>query len=272
MGDNINGPSVIRVPAWIKDPLGKYYMYFAHHEGAFVRLACADAVTGPWKIYGPGALTVGEARGFKGHIASPDVHVDHDKRRIRMYFHGPARKGRQATGIAFSPDGLHFAPSDEYLGNFYFRVFTWKGCFYAIAKNKTSGELLRSDNGVSPFTKISDILPRMRHSALLLHRDLLVIFYSRIGDAPERILVSTMRLKDDPADWAISGPREVLRPERDYEGARYPVGPSGTGAGTHACQLRDPFVFEEDERKYLFYCVAGESGIGVAEMSLEFNE
>ena len=26
VGDNVNGPSVIKVPSWVKRPLGKYYM------------------------------------------------------------------------------------------------------------------------------------------------------------------------------------------------------------------------------------------------------
>ena len=34
IGDNINGPSLIRVPEWVDDRLGKYYLYFAHHPGA----------------------------------------------------------------------------------------------------------------------------------------------------------------------------------------------------------------------------------------------
>jgi hypothetical protein len=33
MGTNINGPSLIRVPRWIDDPLGTYYLYFADHKG-----------------------------------------------------------------------------------------------------------------------------------------------------------------------------------------------------------------------------------------------
>jgi hypothetical protein len=28
-GKNINGPSLINVPDWVKAPLGKYYLYFA---------------------------------------------------------------------------------------------------------------------------------------------------------------------------------------------------------------------------------------------------
>jgi hypothetical protein len=39
IGANINGPSLIRVPSWLHKPLGKYYLYFAHHQGKFIRLA-----------------------------------------------------------------------------------------------------------------------------------------------------------------------------------------------------------------------------------------
>src|SRR5580698_7012803 len=58
LGDDINGPSVIRAPSWIEHPLGRYYLYFAHHKGAFIRMAYADNLKGPWKIYAPGVLDV----------------------------------------------------------------------------------------------------------------------------------------------------------------------------------------------------------------------
>ena len=60
LGDNVNGPSVIRVPAWIPHPLGRYYAYFGHHKGQFIRLAYADAIAGPWKIYEPGVMPAKE--------------------------------------------------------------------------------------------------------------------------------------------------------------------------------------------------------------------
>ena len=60
VGDNVNGPSVIRVPPWIEHPLGRYYMYFAHHKGTYIRLAYADSLNGPWRIYEPGVLKVGD--------------------------------------------------------------------------------------------------------------------------------------------------------------------------------------------------------------------
>lgn len=48
---NINEPSLIRVPSWIKNPMGKYYLYFAHHKGSYIRLAYTDSLIGPWKMY-----------------------------------------------------------------------------------------------------------------------------------------------------------------------------------------------------------------------------
>ena len=38
-GRNINGPAVMRVPAFVNKPLGRYYLYFGHHSGQFIRLA-----------------------------------------------------------------------------------------------------------------------------------------------------------------------------------------------------------------------------------------
>src|SRR3954466_8797447 len=86
MGDNINGPSLIKVPDWIERPLGRYYLYFAHHDGRYIRLAFADALEGPWRTHEDGVLPLADSF-FLGHVASPDVHVDDQSRRIRMYFH-----------------------------------------------------------------------------------------------------------------------------------------------------------------------------------------
>ena len=86
---NINGPSLVRVPEWVENPLGKYYLYFAHHRGAYIRLAYADVIEGPYTVHRPGALHRDNTV-FRGcdHIASPDVHIDEENRRFFMYFHG----------------------------------------------------------------------------------------------------------------------------------------------------------------------------------------
>ncbi|MCY4122873.1 MAG: hypothetical protein OXG72_18340, partial [Acidobacteria bacterium] len=56
MGSNIAGPSLIRVPDWVENPLGRYYLYFADHRGVYIRLAYADDLAGPWTMHEPGTL------------------------------------------------------------------------------------------------------------------------------------------------------------------------------------------------------------------------
>lgn len=138
LGDNINGPSVIKAPSWIEKPLGRYYMYFAHHGGKHIRLAFADALEGPWRIHEPGTLALHQAKGFSGHIASPDVHVDEERKEVIMYFHGPTAGG-QRTGVATSKDGLAFTPAEAILGDFYFRVFQWKDAWYSVGSIPSPG-------------------------------------------------------------------------------------------------------------------------------------
>ncbi len=299
IGPNIQGPSLIRVPDWVPSPLGRYYLYFADHKGRYIRLAYADALTGPWRVHVPGSLRLEdshfavrppevpagampkmrgllEASGVKlphdleqelttPHIASPDVHVDDANRRIVMYFHGLEAFARQVTRVATGPDGIHFEARPEILGKTYLRAFAHDGMTYGLAM---PGQLYRSRDGLSGFEEGPLLFePEMRHAALLRRGDTLHVFWTRVGDVPERILRSTIDLFGPWETWTESEPVEVLRPERPWEGADAPLAPSmrSTAYG-HVNQLRDPAIFEEDGRTYLLYAVAGESGIAIAEL------
>jgi hypothetical protein len=299
-GDNINGPSLIRVPDWITNRLGNYYLYFAHHQGTYIRLAYADGLEGPWKIFEPGTLRLEEAPGCEGHIASPDVHVDDERREIRMYFHGPAgavtTDRRQRTFVAVSPDGLHFTATDAILGNAYWRAFRWDDWWYAMGGY---GRLYRSRDGLNDFQEGPNPFPQSpprdkkttgllqvcsalrlrrkqptpatysqpsRHLAVHQSGRKLWVYFSNIGDAPERILRCGLDVSGDWNSWTTSSPEDVLRPETEWEGALLPVKPSLEGAmkGPENA-LRDPAIFVEHEHVYLLYAVAGESGIAIAE-------
>jgi len=302
IGENIQGPSLIRVPDWVKAPLGRYYLYFADHKGTYIRLAYADAPTGPWTVHAPGSLQLAdshfltapppvsdalrtkllarhEASGEKRphdpiteattpHIASPDVHVDHDRRKIVMYFHGLEEAGRQATRVALSDDGIAFDALPELLGRTYFRVFRHDGATYAMSM---PGQFYRSEDGLTGFVEGPRLFnPNMRHAAMLIRDGLLHVFWTQVGEAPERILLSTIDLAADWTEWKDSDPVELLRPEFDWEGANAPLEPSvrSTAYG-HVNQLRDPAIFEEDGRIYLLYAVAGEAGIAIAEVHFD---
>ncbi|GIT68229.1 MAG: hypothetical protein Ct9H300mP25_17010 [Acidobacteriota bacterium] len=59
----------------------------------------------------------------------------------------------------------------------------------------------------------------MRHSALLVRENRLLVFWTQVGDIPERILLSTVDLTDDWMSWEATDAVEVLRPEKSWEGA-----------------------------------------------------
>ena len=267
MGDlegNINGPSLIGAPEWLERPLGNYYLYFAHHNGTYIRLAYADDIQGPWRIYEPGTLKLEEAHAIL-HVASPDVHVDNAQQQIRMYYHSPVSEGGQRTKVAISKDGIHFEASPENLGQPYFRVFRWDGWHYAIGM---PGIFYRSRDGLTDFqpgpTLFAD---NMRHCALKLDGGKLSVYYSMVGDAPECIYLSTIDLTPDWMEWVPGDRQNVLRPELDHEGSNLPNEPSKRGAIMEPVnQLRDPCVYVEDGVTYLLYSVAGEQGIALAKL------
>jgi hypothetical protein len=271
IGHNINGPSLIRVPDWVSNPLGRYYLYFAHHQGTFIRMAYADTIKGPWKILKGGVLHLDDTS-CRHHIASPDVHVCGQDRSFRLYFHGVTPNG-QRSFLARSRDGLHFDTLPEVLGPFYFRAFQHEGSWFAIAKRSDEpggGVLLRSPDGIAPFEQGPDILPNQRHVAVLKRRDVLHVFFSRGEDCPERILVSTMSLAGDWKNWQPSEPVELLRPETEEEGGNLPVSPSRFGSVHEPVhQLRDPAICQEDDRLYLLYSGAGETNICGAELTMQ---
>jgi hypothetical protein len=265
MGDNINGPSLIKVPDWLPNPLGKYYLYFAHHKGKYIRLAYADALEGPWKIYSPGVLDLKDTL-FKDHIASPDIHIDHAQKQLWMYYHGSNGTPPQQTRLAFSKDGTHFETKEAILGAFYFRVFQWNDYHYAIA---SPDKLYRSKDGIQPFEQIGNIgLPVARHTALKLDGNILTIFYTQWYDCPESILVTSMKLDGDDKEWKVSANSvKILEPEFDWEGVNAPRQPSKPGPiYGPAYQIRDPGIYQEDGRTYLLYGVAGEQGLAIAEI------
>ena len=297
MGTNINGPSLIRVPDWLANPLGRYYLYFAHHSGDYIRMAYADDLSGPWTVHMPGVLDLADSY-MRHHLASPDVHVDDARREIRMYYHGPlapedrptgadlelddAMFSSQRTRVALSGDGLSFKARPTVVAGAYLRVWQWDGWYYAVSM---PGLLYRSKTGLDKFElgtfifgdDIAEHTQRLnrgegacRHLAVRLLADqaIVQVYYSRMGDQPEHIVMSTLPMTGDWKTWRASEPVSVLRPDMDYEGHDCPHVASKRGAiHERAWQLRDPAVFEEAGRTYLLYSVAGEYGIGMAQIT-----
>lgn len=304
LGGNVNGPTVIRVPDWVDRRLGKYYMYFANHTGDFIRLAYADAVTGPWKVYEPGVLHARDTAFFRPqpdpietlaefytHVASPELYVDLAGKRVVMWFHGwwtngerwpsdlvearawAARMGYgQFTQVAESSDGIHFKVRSSITRQSYLRVFQFGGYFYGLSR---LGRLARSKDplgsfeiGPNPF-RDSSYADRVRHVALVVRGSRLHVFFTAIGDAPERVLVSTIDLTSDWSAWRATPPVDVLQPETRYECADLAKAPSERGdVEGRVRQIRDPYVFEAQGKAFLFYSTCGEQGVAAAAITI----
>ncbi len=320
---NINGPCLIRVPTWVNNPLGKYYLYFAHHKGRYIRLAFADNLAGPWKTYEPGCLDIEDShfsteqaragsvldalssvwkrnppeaawaltrvglaawlaraerksRGMETspettpHIASPDVVVVEETREIRMYYHGMLDDTNQMSRVAVSRDGINFKARPGLITGPYLRVFRYRGMYYGMSM---PGLFWRSRDGLSDFEVRPGLVfgVNMRHSALMLKGSTLYVFFSKVGDSPERILCSLIDLGPEQwTQWQAGDAVEVLRPELPWEGSEIPVRPSIRGEITEPVhELRDPAIFEENGKTYLLYSCAGEQAIAIAELELK---
>lgn len=350
-GDSINHPSVIRVPEWVDNSLGKYYLYFSHKRGSYIRLAYADQIEGPWEIYEEGTLQLHQTP-FTGHIASPDVHVDHEKEVIRLYYHGETRArdllrspwqnepyrferygfrkreipyrllfntgriiyktvsnlgnnfgGRsgttsktitesgtdtgetaqmsqfertlwnwnlipspvQETRQVVSKDGINFQNSSPILGPSWFRVFEYEDRYYALARD---GYLYSSSSPDKPFDRVRKLFDDHRHFGVQVVGTTLYVYYSRSRDDPEGIVRTEINLSSVPDEWVSGKTRTVLTPVCAYEGADINRDDSTQrGPAEHRNELRDPYVFTQGGKQYLFYALAGESGIGVAQMN-----
>tara|TARA_B100000586_G_C20082253_1_gene415944 strand:+ start:469 stop:1461 length:993 start_codon:yes stop_codon:yes gene_type:complete len=308
IGQNIQGPSLIKTPDWISNKLAKYYLYFADHKGDHIKLAYSDNLLGPWKILNGGTLQLHQSEflthkpiipnnydlnkmgisqpdGYNPeklqtqyipsrlddmtipHIASPDVHTDDINKKIVMYYHGLEKFGFQLTRVATSDDGINFKAEKKTIGRSYFRRFEYKNKTFGMSM---PGVFYENSGNISEYTEITTLFDNnMRHSALIVINDLLHVFYSNVGDIPERIYLSTINISKPYNEWEESNPIEVIRPVFEWEGATLPLESSSRSAiNIPVNQIRDPAIFVENENIYILYSVRGENGIGIC--SIEF--
>lgn len=241
-------------------------------------------------------LEIGNNIAIRNHIASPDVHLDDDSKLIVMYFHGPTsfdgENAGQKSFVTTSRLGLDFSSAIKpvILGNSYFRVFQHSDKLYSISNG---GKIHRALNLSDPWTppdgfdmngdlwdnvgnpfegdlREAGHQGRLRHSAVRLVDNMLQVFYSRVGDSPERILLSTIDLNaGDVEAWKPTfPPEEILHAELEWEGGDLKIEPSKSGyAPQMVNQLRDPCIFEDiGGSLYLFYSGGGENAIGVVRL------
>lgn len=300
-GESVNGPSLIRVPDWVANPLGRYYLYFAHHNGKYIRFAYADDIAGPWTLLPGGLLPVGEQKALRGHIASPEAVIDEETKQIYLFTHGSPRQGEgpQVSTVAVSQDGRTFRDLGGVVGPAYLRVFRHEGAWYAL---NGSGRLHRTQQLGTPFVPLAQVIEQdildtldpwlrnepgaqpaerrpkngdgrygIRHVGTDVKGDRLYVYFSCLQHRPERIIATTIELRGPPETWRARGVIEVLQPERPWEGADLPLAYSRGGSTikygyNRVRELRDPGVYREGDAAWLLYSTAGEYGLGLARL------
>ncbi len=280
-GQNINGPTCVEMPTWFTARMGRFHLYFADHAGKYIKLAFCDTIDGQWKIADTRAIDLRYFKDAYDHIASPDVLLDEERQILILYFHARAHsKGREQWTFAMcmDKDGKIVKVIDVPLAPFYLRVFRYDGEVFGLSKG---GLCWRSQDGLTPFKRGKNIINLdrsddlwqneigdVRHVSVDLKGKNLGVYFTRIGDKPERILYGTVNLSDqDWRNWIVGEVIEIMRPEEDYEGVKVPLAPSQSGPSLQMENaLRDPFFFRLGNAKYLFYSVAGEKGVGLAKL------
>jgi hypothetical protein len=291
---NINGPSIMRVPDWVINPLGAYYLYFAHHKGTSIRLAYADYITGPWCMHPEPVLHlknslfvtndldptsrkhwVNGPEYLYAHIASPDVHIDPSKKQIMMFFHGLLSDGDQQTRLATSSNGLTFAATAPLLGPSYLRAFQWYDRWYSTHLWGEMGvfDTFSKPPEIMPHTSIPNEITgaphsKIRHGQMCILQNHAYFVFSRIGDYPEQILLCRIAPALDHAQWRFGPVMTLLSPTHHWEGFGGTVMKSEEGSSKHlGPELRDPCLFYDSGSLWLLYSGGGERGIGLAKIN-----
>jgi hypothetical protein len=251
---------------------------------------------------------------------SPSIVVNDQTRSLFMYVHGHhckgTKKGMQPTILFHSFDGLHWSlwktPSTMEIQSspflivdvFYLSPPTVQhqdGYYYAVAKTQESDVgsaiLCRAPSTTGPFVKGPILATGLRHSHLELVQDrYLVLFTSRIGDAPEHIFLGIIdtNTSENWEDWKLLLGPKILEPRyQDETGldvdipenvpfpnwARFP---SISGAAEKSrVELRDPRFIPDALNVHrnagilsglLFYTVQGEQSFAVSYLFLNITD
>lgn len=282
MSRNLNGPTCLKKPQFASSELDDFLLYFSQHDGQSISLMTSSTPLGPWRIVSHNLIQMHENSEFHDHVASPHVEVSHREGVIFLYFHSRKQNSReQFTFLYSSRDGLNFFPEKlQPKIPFYFRMIQLEDKFLAVTKG---GDFFLNQNRSftegwtfvgNPF-QTETVLDRyhnyvgaIRHACFFQFKDNILLFYSVIGDAPERIFASNLTIKAN-SKIIIENKFEVIRPTEEFEGASQELRPSSSGpAVTFENALRDPFVLKYDNSAFLYYSFGGETGLAVTQLEI----
>jgi hypothetical protein len=154
------------------------------------------------------------------------------------------------------------------------------GHYFSIAKRGGTTVLCRGASLLGPWEQgqvLDEGSRHVRHGDVHIRGNHLYVFFTVIGDSPERILLGDIDTSHalDWKDWKLHLGPILLEPEylHEHGGAGLKISEAGPAAGILR-ELRDPHFLPDKESPtnylagLLFYTAQGEQGIAVARISL----
>jgi hypothetical protein len=211
---------------------------------------------------------------------------------------GPNKKRRHNTNNGTSPFLL--------ASLFYLTVPVYHpddGYYYALAKTQENSvgslQLCRTKSLYGPWMEGPILARGIRHCDMhlvtpqlpnrggtLMRRPHLFVFFTHIGDVPEKVMVGTIDLSDsDWMQWTLLPGPTIVSPDYPYEHGNATLQPSKCCSANCVVmnQLRDPHFLPDDGddiHKHgthilsgiLFYVVQGERSFAAARLALDMNQ
>ncbi|WP_340260996.1 hypothetical protein [Roseobacter sp. HKCCA0882] len=274
---SVCGVSVIKVPARSKSKLaGKCVACVAHHKGNAVKGFIVDETNfSHWQELQNPLVTLEMLPNICDHIASPDIIYLEEMDLFVLSVHGKlrfsddrARYGKQGTVLLTSTNGIDFRNSSDVFANAYSRIHirTDKAVFLFEkfgAHHVKVGKLTNFPSSQSMSHLAYLTINNIRHFSVFDEGTNFKIFYTRIFDYPESIMVNEYSWNDfslcssHRLKMPFPNDLNLLSSFKSWPGM--PLSPY------YGC--RDPFLFESDEKKYLIFSRNGEHAISVFDLA-----
>ena len=135
------------------------------------------------------------------------------------------------------------------------------------------GALYFTNNDCQKIGKKIPFLKNVRHASFfLIEENTLLVLYSVIGSVQESILSTILIVDIENFKISFGNSHVVRQPTTNEEGGFLPKKRSRKGKQINVRQLRDPFVFRDKGKTYLYYTGQGESLILGAMAEIYDNE
>lgn len=305
---NVNSPMPIKVRPWLSKAFHKFSMvlYYSSHTKNEMNVVGFDSSSGMWKRMANNVSVTFEDSGSSGickSLHSPSIYINESEERLYMYLHGHGCQQKPSTIKNFQPtllytssDGLKWqrfsgtnTSNQTYIfwNKFYASTPVYNpqdGFYYTMARiaDEHGTILCRSPSLAGPFEEGPVIGLGLRHFDTILIEGIIYVFYSMMGDRPERLLLASIdtTMTTNWTNWKLlPGPR-ILQPKYSYEHGNEAVASTKEGPASIRHEVRDPrFLLHSKETAnshdgfsgLLFYVVQGEKGIAMANITVDLK-